>query len=134
MKKAINPNGTIDFTFEDGVAPLTFDPQHPKVRQTNRDYAMLHGFAQRLGDAAALSATLPDGTKRVVTDAMRRAEIVTLVAHYESGGDWNMRAAARATPENPSVRAYADKLGITYDAALVKIAQAAIDALSTPTE
>jgi hypothetical protein len=109
MKKSINAvERTVTFTFE-GLEPVTL--QLGNVSQANVTYASLHGFVARIGDNAAIAKTAENGFK--VTEAMRRAEVEAMVKFYENGDnvDWNMRAAAKAAPFNPTIQAIADKLG-----------------------
>ena len=119
MKKAIVGN-TVVFTFtpENGVAipPVIFDPA--KAHPDNQAYAVAFGFSHRLGDNAALSRTMPDGTVRNITEAMRHEAVVGLAAHYESGSpEWDVRTAGvkRAPPQNPTWLAIAAKRGVAYD-------------------
>ena len=125
MKKAINEQArTITFTFDEasGLAPVVFDPA--KASAANREYAVLHGFAARLGDNAAIPKSKDNGF--TVTEAMRRAAVVELAEHYESGAEaWNVRASGtRAAAQNPTILAIAAKLGVTYEAAQAKVAEA----------
>ena len=78
---------TITFTPSTGT-PYVFDvaKMHPDMRE----YAILHGMKQRLGDNAALSTK--DGVKP--TDEDKMAAIRSLGSHYESGSaEWNTRTA-----------------------------------------
>lgn len=120
MKKAINPtSGCIEFTF-DGLDPIIFDPT--KASSANRDYAMRHGFMQRLGDNAAISKSAENGY--VVTEAMRREAVMELVEHYRSGSDqWTVKAKARGPAQNPVIAQIAAKLGCTYAEAEAKVAE-----------
>ena len=70
---------------------LVFDTT--KASNAVRQYATLHGFTQRLGDATALSA---GATLEEKFDAARQ-----LVEHYESGAEsWNLKASrAKVDPE-----------------------------------
>ena len=114
MKKSVN--GTlVTFTF-DGAEPLTFDAT--KAHAANRAQAEMHGWLQRLGDAAAIEKTAENGYR--VTDAMRRAAIEPLIAHYQSGAEaWSMRTSGRAPVRvlNPLVVQLATNRGITYEEA-----------------
>jgi len=128
MKKTINVTArTVTFTFDghkgaDGVLDATLAPvtlSADSVSEANRTYAMLHGFAARVGDNAAIAKTAENGFK--VTEGMRRAEVEGMVKFYENAAnaDWNMRVAA--TPKvvfNPAIQAIAAKLGKGYDEAL----------------
>ena len=74
-----------------GVGQFVFDPD--KVSAENRARAMMHGFEQRIRDAAALSVDRDTGrsaTAQEKHDAARR-----IADHLMSGStDWNLRAAA----------------------------------------
>lgn len=110
MKKAIS-GGLVQFTFE-GLDPLTFDPA--KASAANREYAALHGWMARLGNAAALSRTMKDGTVRTVTEAMRRDAVAELVAFYESGAEaWEPKGGTRQA-FNPQIQKIAAAKGISY--------------------
>jgi hypothetical protein len=123
MKKAIIAGtSTIQFTFE-GLDPITFDAN--KCSEENNDYAVLHGYMARLGDAAALSRTLPNGTVRTITEEMRREAVQELVTFYESGtAEWDMKR--KAAPQNPAILALATKLGKTYAETQAYIAEKAM--------
>ena len=126
MKKAI-VEGKVVFTFEGGLESLTFDPSAASA--ANRTYAELHGWMARLGDMAAISRTQKDGSTVTVTEEMRRAEILAGIEHYQNAGaGWNMKAKAPA--QNPTILRLAEKLGITYEQAMVKLAEDAIAQLS----
>lgn len=118
MKKTINTTAqTVTFSFEGGLAPITLAMRD--VSPANATYAMLHGFAARVGDAAAISKTAENNF--TVTEAMRRAEVEAMVAFYENAEnrDWNMKVAApKAAPINPAIQAIATKLGKTYAEAM----------------
>ena len=118
MKKTINTTAqTVTFSFEGGLAPITLAMKD--VSPANATYAMLHGFAARVGDAAAISKTAENNF--TVTEAMRRAEVEAMVAFYENAEnrDWNMKVAApKAAPINPAIQAIATKLGKTYAEAM----------------
>ena len=127
MKKVINAAaGTITFRFDgaDGKTDAGQDVvfEVAKVAANNRAYAELHGFAARIGDAAALTKSAENGYR--VTEAMRRAEVEALVTHYHSGSDqWNVRVATtRAAPLNPVILAIAQKMGCSYEEAQAKVA------------
>ena len=125
MKKAINEvTRTITFSFDaaSGLAPVTFDPA--KASAANQAYAVLHGFAARLGDNAAIPKSKENGF--TVTEAMRRDAVLELAEHYESGAEvWNVKASGtRAAAQNPTILAIAAKLGVTYEAAQAKVAEA----------
>ena len=78
---------TIDVT---GVGQLQLAMRD--VSPANATYAMLHGFKQRVIDAAALSRD-PD-TGRSATAEEKFTAMQTLVNHYASGtSDWSVRVA-----------------------------------------
>jgi len=114
MKKAIvAATGCVEFTFE-GLEPVIFDTA--VVSDKNRQYAMLHGFAARIGDNAAIQKSAENGYK--VTEAMRREAVMELVDHYRSGStEWSPKAKARGPSYNPHIQALAEKLGKSYDEA-----------------
>lgn len=74
-----------------GVGQFVFDPD--KVSAENRARAMIHGFEQRIRDAAALSVDRDTGrsaTAQEKHDAAKR-----IVDHLMSGAtEWNLRPAA----------------------------------------
>ena len=74
-----------------GVGEFTFDPD--KVSAENRARAMVHGFEQRVRDAAALSADRDTGKSASPTakfDAAKR-----IADHLMSGAtEWNLKPAA----------------------------------------
>lgn len=117
MKKTINTlTQTVTFTF-DGLEPVTLSAA--SVSPANATYAMLHGFAARIGDNAAIAKSAENNF--TVTEAMRRAEVEKMVEFYAdaSNVDWNMRVAApKAAPLNPAITAIAAKLGKTYEEAM----------------
>jgi hypothetical protein len=118
MKKTINAAAkSVTFSF-DGLPAVTLS-MHDVTAQ-NRDYAELHGFAARIGDAAALTKSAENNF--IVSEAMRREAVVELVEHYRSGTtDWNVRTSARKAPQNPTILAIAAKLGISYTEAEAEI-------------
>lgn len=114
MKKAIDAvNQTVTFTF-DGLEPVTLAMR--EVSSPNAMYAMLHGFAARIGDNAAIPKSAENGFR--VTEAMRRDAVLELVDHYRSGSaEWSPRAKARGPSYNPHIQAIAEKKGCSYDEA-----------------
>ena len=112
MKKKIDTAAnTITFAFE-GLDPVVFNPNN--ASRTNQNYAMFHGFCQRIGDNAASCKT----------EVERRNAILQLTDHYNSeSDDWNVKAAERKAPQNPVIVAIANKLGITYEEAQAKVAE-----------
>jgi len=117
MKKVINTVAqTVTFTF-DGCESVVFDST--KLSQANRAYAVLHGMAARIGDTAAISKSAENNF--IVTEEMRRAEVLRMVAFYEdaNNADWETRKAApRAAAHNPAIAQLAAKMGKSYEEAL----------------
>lgn len=115
MKKVINTvSQSVSFTF-DGLEPVTL--RMDQVTPANATYAMLHGFAARIGDNAAITKSAENNF--TVTEAMRRDAVLEMVNHYTSGSeDWNIKQAARKPSFNPAIQAIADKLGKTYEEAM----------------
>lgn len=128
MKKTIdNAAGTVTFTF-DGEAPVVFNVA--SASETVRNHAMLHGFAARLGDNAAITKSADNGF--TVTEAMRREAVLELAEHYATGtGDWNLRAAAapKRPAMNATILAIATKLGISYEAAQARVAEQFLESM-----
>ena len=118
MKKVINAAAqTVTFTFE-GCSSVTLAMS--QVSTANATYAMLHGFAARIGDNAAIQKS--EANNFIVTESMRREAVVEMVEHYTSGSvEWNTKVAERKAPQNPTILAIAAKLGITYGEAEVEI-------------
>ena len=58
-----------------------------KVHADNLGYSFLHGWFQRMGDAAALGATFNKKLGRVPTLEDKRNAMMRLRDHYESGDD-----------------------------------------------
>ena len=118
MKKTINAAAqSVTFTF-DGLEPVTLNMRD--VSPANATYAMLHGFAARIGDNAAIAKSAENNF--TVTEAMRRAEVEAMVNFYADGAnvDWNVKTkAAPKAAFNPAIAAIAAKLGKTYEEAMV---------------
>ena len=74
-----------------GVGQFVFDPD--KVSAENRARAMMHGFEQRIRDAAALSVDRDTG--RSATPQEKHDAALRIAEHLMSGStDWNLRPAA----------------------------------------
>ena len=116
MKKVINTAAqSVTFTFEGELAPVVLSMS--QVSPANATYAMLHGFAARIGDNAAIQKSAENGYK--VTEDMRREAVLELVDHYASGTtEWNVKAKAKSAPMNPHILAIAQKRGCTYEEAM----------------
>ena len=128
MKKIINAKDqTVTFTFDGGLDPITFAASD--ASDTTREYAMLHGFCQRIGDAAAISKSADNNY--TVTEAMRRTEILAMRDHYASGTkDWNLKGAARGKTQSPTIAAIAAKLGVAYAEAEAEVARRMLDEIA----
>lgn len=111
MKRKIEA-GKIVFTFE-GYESLVFNSN--KASLPNISYATMHGFNQRIGDAAASSKT----------EGERRDAVQQMIAHYESGSDdWNIKGdGKRAAPQSATILAIAKKRNCTYAEAEAWIAE-----------
>ena len=112
MKKVINTAAqAVTFTFE-GLAPVTLSMSD--VTPANATYAMLHGFAARIGDNAAIQKSAENGFN--VTETMRREAVLELVNHYTSGStDWNTRVSERKPAQNPLWLRLAQARGVSYE-------------------
>jgi len=109
MKKAIE--GTkITFTFSDNLQPVVFDAE--KTHAAMQERAMMHGFAARIGDNAAIQKSAENGF--TVTEAMRREAVLELVAHYEGGAETWETKARKAAPINPAITKIAELRKCTY--------------------
>lgn len=115
MKKVINAVAqTVTFTFDGELTPITLAMS--EVSPANATYAMLHGFAARIGDNAAIQKSAENGYK--VTETMRRDAVMELVNHYRSGSaDWSPKTKAKGPAYNPHIQAIAEKKGCSYDEA-----------------
>lgn len=112
MKKAIDAvTQTVTFTFE-GLAPIAL--RMSEVSPDNATYAMLHGFAARIGDNAAIQKSAENNF--VVTEAMRREAVLELVDHYKSGSkDWSPKQRVKTVAQNPHILAIAAKRECSYE-------------------
>jgi hypothetical protein len=82
--------GTLTFNVLN-AGSLTLDLS--AISQANRDRAMVHGFVQRIVDAAAISRNTDTGLPASPSEKLAAMERV--VAHYASGTeDWNLRKAS----------------------------------------
>lgn len=79
-----------------GVGQFVFDPD--KVSAENRARAMMHGFEQRIRDAAALSVDRETG--KSATPQAKHDAALRIAEHLMSGStDWAIRVAASAGPD-----------------------------------
>lgn len=117
MKKQWNPTTRmIDFTFEDGVDPISINIfDYPIAVQ---EMLPIHGGLAKLGDAAAIQKSAENNY--TVTEAMRRAAVVGM--HQQlMNGDWNAKGT-RTPKQHPSILKLAAKWGVSYEEAERKIA------------
>lgn len=128
MKKSINTvANTVTFTF-DGLDAIVL--KMADVNPSNQAYAALHGMAARIGDAAAIPKT--EANKYIVTEAMRREAVAEMVAHYTGGSaEWNLRTSERKAPQNATILAIAEKLGVTYAEAEMEVQRRMLAELET---
>jgi hypothetical protein len=79
-----NENGGLEIAFKViGAGTTTLKLEN--VSQSNKDRALVHGFIQRISDAAALSRNPSNG--QPATPAEKLAAMQELVEHYMSGTD-----------------------------------------------
>ncbi len=126
MKCNITQEGNISFVFEDGVTALTFNPD--KATDDAAIRAQQLGWLNKLKDMAALPRERTVNGEKVVvniTEQMRHDAIAAGIRHFEAGGAWEVRVAKPAA-QNPAVAKLAERLGITYEAAMAKLAEAAL--------
>lgn len=77
-----------------GKPTMTSELDVRKVADAVLGYAIVHGFIQRIGDAAALGAKFHKKLQRIPTLADKKAAMDALIAHYESGDDsWDRERA-----------------------------------------
>lgn len=79
-------NGLLTITVT-GFAPFIIDPDNLPRELVN--HAALHGFAQKYGDAAALS--------KGATLAEKYAAIKTVIDHHAETGEWNRKGSGDGT-------------------------------------
>ena len=120
MKKTINTiNQSVTFTFE-GLESVTLSMS--QVTPANATYAMLHGFAARIGDNAAITKSAENNFN--VTETMRREAVLEMINHYASPStDWNMKQSAKAPKQNAAIAGIAAARGLTYEQAEVWIVE-----------
>jgi hypothetical protein len=119
MKKQI-VGQVVTFTFDEGVAQVSFDCG--LLSRENKEYAVPFAMGHRLGDNAAIAKSKENNFR--VTEAMRRAAIVELIEHYQTGSvDWSPKAGTRKAPQNATILAIAVKRGCSYEQAEAYIAE-----------
>ena len=127
--KTDNAAGKIVFTFDGDTPDATFNAND--VHTDLQRHAMMTGFTNKVKDTAAIPRKQPDGSIINVTEDMRRAKVVEMIDHLESGGtDWNLKGTARKPVQNTAILALATKLDKTYEEAEAYIANLAIEELS----
>ncbi|MDE2097556.1 MAG: hypothetical protein KGL39_09945 [Patescibacteria group bacterium] len=94
------------------------------VHAENLAYAALHGFKQRISDAAALSRNPTNG--QPASPENKRAAMQALVDHYESGSaDWSVKRASGAGRSMPNagliLQAIAEVYGMGMDWAKTQV-------------
>lgn len=96
-----------------GVGQFVFDPD--KVSAENRARAMMHGFEQRIRDAAALSVDRETG--KSATAQAKHDAALRIAEHLMSGStDWTIRVAASSGPDaGLTLQAMMRALGKTLD-------------------
>lgn len=93
-----------------GVAHFDFDLS--KVHQSNRQQAEVHGWIQRISDAAAMSRDPKTGLAATPSD--KYARMVALRDHYEAGGEQWSRAGTGGTGKSLTIAAIAELKGVDY--------------------
>ena len=132
MKKLIKTTDrTVTFTFDEGLPPVTCDAS--LISTKNQDYAILFGLGHRIGDNAAIPKSKDNNF--TVTEAMRRDAVIEMCEHLESGtAEWNLKVSARRAPLDPMILAIAAKHNISYEQAQLKIMNACMAELETPSD
>lgn len=101
-ERKVRANAVVTTTIDEVTNRLTFEVRGAgtltlnlaTVSQANRDYAALHGFKQRIADAAAI----PRDEDGVAASPLEKYEaMAALIEHYESGAEgWTRARAAGA--------------------------------------
>lgn len=96
-----------------------------KVSAANLAYAVVHGFGQRIPDAAAITTTDKDGTviPKDERTRIKYEKMNEVCVHYESGSvEWAMKARGDgAGARSITLEAIARVKGCTYDEAKAKV-------------
>lgn len=93
IKKSINASlGELTIVVRDGEAVIGQVVFHAeRAHKDNRAYAEMHGWTQRIGDAAALG-TFDEETGAKISPRQRLGVMQALVSYYESGASaWSVR-------------------------------------------
>lgn len=110
--------GTLVFNVK-GAGTLTLHME--RVSEQNRSYAALHGFKQRISDAAAIERNSETGL--AVSPAAKLAAMKALVEHYESGSpEWATRVA-RTASEGGLLLQSLIHMGVSRETAVERIAK-----------
>lgn len=127
MKKTIT-GGIITYTFNDTLPPVVFDTA--AANESRKASAIIAGFAATLTDAAALSRTMPDGSVRVITEALRHEAVKARAAFLADNTlqDWTQRTV-REIAQNPAWVALATAKGVDYTVVASAFANADIEAI-----
>lgn len=112
---------TIVFTF-DGLQPVTFNAADATAHV---ERAAMHGFEQKIRDAAAIARKQKDGTVLTVTEQMRRDAVEGMVKHLTTSADWNQKGGG-VVRQHPAILAIAAKRGCTYAEAEAWVAEQAL--------
>jgi hypothetical protein len=99
-----------------GAGDFTFDPMSASTKCRAR--AVIHGFIQRISDAAAAGKS----------PAEKFTKMKTIADHYASGSDeWNVKATPRGpkAPDANILRAMAEVLGSDVETVLTRVSAAA---------
>lgn len=92
-----------------------------RVYQAHHGRATVHGWGQRLPDAAAIGLTDDDGNiiPKAERTAMKADKIGKLVDHYESGTqDWSRKGDGTGTRRSLVIEALARVKNETYESAM----------------
>jgi hypothetical protein len=111
-------NGRLTITV-DGFAPIVIDPA--EMPDNLNAYAALHGYKQKLVDAAAIERD-PD-TGRPATPAHKYAAIMAVHDHMVSTGEWNRTGGGDGSgSDGLLVRALVEYLGQSVETVRATVA------------
>ena len=105
-----------------GAGDIPFDLN--KVAASNMARAAVHGFNQRIPDAAAISLTDDDGNivPKEERTALKFERMAALVAHYETGtAEWSRKGTAGGTKRSLTIEALARVKDETYESAVERV-------------
>ena len=100
-----------------------------KVSAENNGRALVHGWNQRIPDAAAIGVTDSDGVviPKAERTRIKKERMNDLCVHYESGTpEWSRRGDGTGGAKSPTVEAFAKVQGLSYedaDAAVTRRAE-----------